>query len=145
MSWVSRELDVKCMRNILRKWNVRYAVLFGSILQGYGTQLSDLDIAVKLGRRLSPMELGLLYEELSECFKHTLDLTVLNEADPILLWEVLVKGKLIYYEDESAISEYYYDKAMAIDMICDLEYLLKVFRRERLRRLQAWKQEFRGD
>jgi len=62
-----------------------------------------------------------------------------------LLWEVLAKGKLIYYEDESAISEYYYDKAMAIDMVCDLEYLLKVFRRERLRRLQAWKQEFRGD
>jgi len=145
MSWVSGELDVKCMRNTLRKWNVRYAVLFGSTLQGYSTQLSDLDIAVKLSRRLSPTELGLLYGELGECSKRAIDLTILNEADPILLWEVLVKGKLIYYEDESAISEYYYDKAMAIDMICDLEYLLKVFRRERLRRLQAWRQEFRED
>jgi predicted nucleotidyltransferase len=124
-------LDLNCMQRLLRSWNIRYAVVFGSAARCRVTPLSDVDIAVKAGRRLGLRERGLLLGELEDCLKQKrrVDLVVLDDREPIVAWEALSKGVLVYVCGRECLTEYYEDLAWALDMVADMEPLLRMLRR----------------
>ena len=127
----------KCIARVASRWRRRYAVRFGSRSRGEAGPHSDLDLAVKAGRRLGLVERGLLYTELEECLpgETRLDLVFLDDWDPVLAWEALARGRLLYHCGRECLREYYEDLARAIDEVADLEPVIKLFERESRRAL----------
>ena len=109
----------------------------GPVPGGYAGPHSDYDLAVRAGRRLGLRERGALFSELGSCLPPgtRLDLVLLDDWDPVLAWEVLGRGKLIYYCEEECLREYYEDLARALDEVADLEPVIRLFRMEARRSL----------
>lgn len=85
---------------------VRLAYLFGSQASGRANSESDVDIAVLLDPALSSdarfAERLELIGELCRLLKtDKVDLTVLNEAPPLLAFEVLRNGRLLHSSSEN--------------------------------------------
>ena len=79
--------------------------LFGSQTSGQAGPLSDLDVAVLLDEspatRHRPFmsHLHLISEVMHTCRKFDVDVVVLNEATPLLTYEVIRGGRLLYEAD----------------------------------------------
>ena len=125
----------ECLSRAAARWRLRYLVLYGSRASGRAGPHSDFDVAVKAGRRLGLRERGLLYVELEECVTGRLDLAFIDDWDPLLAWEALARGRLIYHCGPECLREYYWDLARALDEVADLEPLLRLFRGEARRAL----------
>jgi len=80
------------------------AYLFGSTATGKTGKLSDVDIAILTLEDYKPtLEFQLyLMNELSSIFRKDVDVVMLNEASPLLRYEVIKHGKLLYCRDELA-------------------------------------------
>lgn len=86
-----------------REQAVTVAYLFGSAAEGATGPLSDVDIAVLLqeGHDLT-LDLRLhLMDKLAEILGRETDLVILDEANPLLRYEVISHGKVLYCRDES--------------------------------------------
>lgn len=129
--------DEACIRGVAFKYRLRYIVLFGSEAGGYSGPHSDIDLAVKIGHDPTLAEMGLLHSELEGCASRRLDLVVLDQWDPIIAWEALSRGRLVYYCGPECLREYYLDLARALDEVADLEPLIELFRRETRRALSG--------
>ena len=125
----------ECVARVAARWGLRYVVLFGSRARGRAGPHSDYDLAVKAGRRLSLVERGLLAGELEDCAGGRVDLVVLDDWDPVVAWEALARGRLLYHCGPGCLEEYYDDLARALDEVADLEPVLELFRREARRAL----------
>ena len=126
---------VECLRSVARRWSLRYLVLYGSRARGYYGPHSDTDVAVKVGRPLGFGDRGLLQVELEGCVGGKLDLVFIDDWSPLIAWEALAKGLLIYTCGPQCVREYYEDLTRAIDEVADLEPILELFRRETRRAL----------
>ena len=126
---------LECLRRLGRRWGLRYIVLYGSRARGYAAPWSDYDLAVKAGRRISLRERGLLQAELEECLHSRVDLSFIDDWNPLLAWEALARGGLLYSCGAPCEREYYDDLARALDEVADLEPLLGLMRREARRAL----------
>jgi len=78
------------------------AYLFGSVAKGAVGGLSDVDVAVLLSKGY---DLTLDYRlylmgELAEIIGREADVVILNEAPPLLRYEVIKFGKILYCRDE---------------------------------------------
>lgn len=138
---VDLEELARCVGRVARRWGLRYVVLYGSRAEGYAGPHSDYDLAVRAGRGLGLRERGALFSELESCLPPgaRLDLVLLDDWDPVLAWEALGRGKLIYYCGESCLREYYEDLARALDEVADLEPVIRLFRREARRALAGYR------
>lgn len=78
--------------------NIEAIYLFGSHAEGKANQYSDVDVAVLCApdQVLTDLERLHLQQDLSDAIGQECDLIVLNGASPILVMQVLHKGKLIY-------------------------------------------------
>ncbi|MBS7637466.1 nucleotidyltransferase domain-containing protein [Candidatus Bathyarchaeota archaeon] len=78
--------------------NVLVAYLFGSYLRGDQTSRSDIDIAILLYEvPKKPLEYYLhLINILTEVLGDDVDLTILNLAPPLLKFQIIKNGKIIY-------------------------------------------------
>ena len=134
----------ECASRVAARWRLRYLVLFGSRARGYAGPHSDYDVAVKAGRELGLVERGLLLGELEECAGGLrVDLVVLDDWDPVVAWEALARGRLVYACGDECLREYYGDVARAIDEVADLEPVLKLFEGELRRALAGARREGR--
>ncbi len=124
------ERAIVCLSRQASKWKVRYLVLYGSRARGYAGLHSDFDLAVKAGRRLSFVERGEIYVDMEKCLDRRLDLVFLDDWNPVIAWEALANGKLVYYCGSECLREYYEDLAKALDEVADLEPVIKLFERE---------------
>jgi predicted nucleotidyltransferase len=80
--------------------------LFGSRASKRETPDSDIDIAIYTSRDFTWDNYYLLYGELSRKLKSDrLDLIWLNQAEPIICFEVLKSGKLIFFRDVDEVNE----------------------------------------
>ena len=79
--------------------------LFGSEATGEASPLSDLDVAVFLDeKRVRPAKFfacqsQLTVELMQSCRRSDVDLVLLNEATPLLAYEVISSGSLAYERD----------------------------------------------
>lgn len=81
---------------------LRTAYLFGSTVTGHGWKtIQDIDVAVVFaaGYRLEDGER--LREELEQSLDTAVDVVVLNESPPLLWYEVLRNGRLVWCADEN--------------------------------------------
>jgi len=116
-------VDHSCLEEAARRWRLRYIVLYGSHSAGRPRPGSDVDLAVKAGRRLSAREYMRLYADLAECVHGDLDLWIVEYWSPIIAWEALWRGRLLW-ACEGCTPEYHWDRARALREAADLEYLV---------------------
>jgi predicted nucleotidyltransferase len=94
------------LKEIFVKHGVVLAYLFGSQAEGAARPSSDIDLAVLLPSSFTSVErfrIQLkLMDDCSTAFQRDdVDVAVLNEASPLLAYEVVKHGKLLY-EDETS-------------------------------------------
>ena len=91
-----RQLDV--ITGVLaRSAEVKFAYVFGSCARGDTGPLSDVDMAVFLDSRVESFDFRLrLMEALSRALgTERFDLVILNDASPVLRYEVIREGRVI--------------------------------------------------
>ncbi|MEX0568699.1 MAG: nucleotidyltransferase family protein [Candidatus Njordarchaeota archaeon] len=108
-----------------KKFDVHYAILFGSYAREENNPLSDIDIAVKLGKNGD--NLVKLAYELELIIGSNFDLVNVNDLDPVMLFEVYSDGILIFCKN---LGEYYDDYVVAIGKYLDFSYILNRYKRE---------------
>ncbi|KKS35310.1 MAG: hypothetical protein UU95_C0002G0016 [Parcubacteria group bacterium GW2011_GWC2_42_12] len=81
---------------IAKRFQLKLIVIFGSFADGKNRKDSDLDIAVLGFKEVSFKEQIGLTNELSHLFSKNVDLSVLNKANPLLLFEASKKPILLY-------------------------------------------------
>ncbi len=85
---------------IAKKFQLNLVVIFGSFANGKQREDSDLDIAVLGDKEISFNEQIGLINELSLIFNKNIDLSVLNRANPLLLFQVSQNSVIIYGSHE---------------------------------------------
>ena len=81
---------------LARKFQLKLVIIFGSFANGKNREDSDLDIAVLGLKEVSFNEQISLVNELSKILNKNIDLTVLNKANPLLLFQVSKNPILLY-------------------------------------------------
>ncbi len=81
---------------IAKKFQLKLIVVFGSFANGKNRKDSDLDIAVLGSRDVSFNKQISLINELSMIFNKNIDLSVLNNANPLLLFQTSKNSVLLY-------------------------------------------------
>lgn len=99
------------LRHLFQQRPVRLAYLFGSQASGRTHAESDVDVAVLLNESLTAderfTERLMLIGALSRIFRtDNVDVVILNEASPLLSYEALHNGVLLYCADESERVEF---------------------------------------
>jgi predicted nucleotidyltransferase len=80
---------------------------FGSRAEGTAGSSSDIDVAALLHQALDlAEELRLRSAVVDELGRDDIDLVVLNQAPPLLRYEVLAHGKLLFSRDEERLQEF---------------------------------------
>ncbi len=89
---------------LFQRHGVDLAYLFGSASKGRFTPRSDVDIAVRFTHKETAPELfkrgDALHAELSNLLRRKVDIAVLNIAPPLLRFEVIKNGMLLFSADE---------------------------------------------
>ena len=85
-----------------REEAVTVAYLFGSEAKGATGRISDVDIAVLVSKGYdSTLDYHLyLMGKLAEIIRRETDVVILNEVPPLLRYEVIKCGKILYCRDE---------------------------------------------
>jgi len=110
---MSEELSIRGVRSLEDKVkklatlfenekNILVAYLFGSYARGYETVQSDVDIAVLLSEVPEKLLEYYLHLErkLAEALEKDVDLVFLNDAPPLLKYQVIKYGRLLFSRNE---------------------------------------------
>jgi len=98
-------IQKKKLTYLAKKFQLKLAVVFGSFAIGKQRKDSDLDIAV-LSVKSIPLKVQIdLINELSLIFNKEVDLTILNNANPLLLYQVS-KNPILLYGDRRELLKF---------------------------------------
>lgn len=101
------------INSIVSKYNLELLVYFGSYLTEYYNVDSDIDIAFLCSVSLNKEDRNKLHEALILFHrKSEIDLVDLKTADPVLKYEVAIKGKILFEKEKGLFDIYcnYYIK-----------------------------------
>lgn len=92
-STLKQKIERFCIKN-----NIILFVIFGSLIHGRPYKASDVDIALLFDKKISPPDKLQIIYELIEIFEDKkIDIVYLgSHTDPLLLYEIFLKGKAIY-------------------------------------------------
>lgn len=90
---------------VAKKFKLKLVIIFGSFANGKNRADSDLDIAVLGSKNVSFDSQIDLIRELSRVFNKEVDLTVLNTANPLLLFQVS-KNPILLYGDRGELLKF---------------------------------------
>jgi len=96
---ITKEQKLK-VKKIAKKFRLKLVVFFGSFASGKNREDSDLDIAVSGLSEISFSEQIKLVNDFSAVFNKNIDLSVLNKANPLLLFEASKNSILLYGSSE---------------------------------------------
>lgn len=99
-------IDKQSFQEYFRQQNdVIVAYLFGSVARGQTTPMSDLDIAVLLDTSADPQAMLTrqitLLTELAQLAELEVQLTLLNDAPPLLAYQVIREGILLHERSQT--------------------------------------------
>jgi len=97
-----RTLSAQELESIAHKHDLKLIVLFGSQATGHVRSQSDVDVAALPSRRLSWDERNGLWAKLCELFQAEVDLSVLDHAQPMLMYQVAEHGQVLYESEQWA-------------------------------------------
>jgi predicted nucleotidyltransferase len=89
--------------------------LFGSTATHRAHRMSDVDIGVLFKTRPRIDRIIRLRDKLISLLRKEVDLSVLNEASPILKMQVLKNGTLVYAADKAQFSQFFVDTVNQYD------------------------------
>lgn len=124
---VLNEIQLKKLNNVFSKYEeIQAAYLFGSYAEGKENRLSDIDIGVVLGEiHEKGVKIEILKDLAYEGFCNV-DPVILNEASPIMKFEIVKHNKLIYKKKDFNHPYYFSD---AIRRGLDFKPFIKVQRK----------------
>jgi len=103
------QFNKKKLHEVCEKFGLSLVILFGSNAKKKGRKPdSDVDIGIQVKDidTLVKKDLALL-SAFTEAFEHSkIDLTYLNYADPLLLYEIVKDGILIYQDKKGLFAEF---------------------------------------
>ncbi len=98
-------MAIQIDKHIFKKFNVKFAYLFGSRAKGLSADESDFDVAVLFKEKpadpLALKEVTFLSLELDKFFPTKVDIVSLNDTPLLLKYEVVASGQPLYCEDEA--------------------------------------------
>lgn len=132
----------KCfVEEINKKYKIKFAYIFGSQANGKAVENSDIDIAIYFEEKTSPMEdvfiRGDIIEEGKAFFKKDVDIISLENASPLLKYEVIHDGIVIKDNDEIGDFE-----SLALREYFDFKYYSDIYDNEMIEKIK--KGEFFG-
>ncbi|MGR3302282.1 MAG: type VII toxin-antitoxin system MntA family adenylyltransferase antitoxin [Candidatus Scalindua sp.] len=100
--------ETRTLRHICDLYGIDLIFLFGSHAKNRVTAKSDLDIGVYLKDRISSIKIWELQCSLIDIYKRCdIDLIVLNDASPLLLFDLLLNHKIIYAREEQLLYNFF--------------------------------------
>ncbi|NTW75997.1 MAG: nucleotidyltransferase family protein [Candidatus Moranbacteria bacterium] len=91
--------ELKSLTPLFDAGGVSYAGVFGSFARGEAHESSDIDLLVRLDRRLSLLQLIRLERELSEKAGRQIDLVTEDALSPFIRDEIMHDLKTIYEKE----------------------------------------------
>lgn len=109
--WYLRDSDkmdiIKKCKDILMKYeDIVFSYIFGSYVQGSIRGNSDIDIAIYLKKDIDIDTYLEIKMNLSEVLKREVDLVILNNAPPLLKYEIYKNNILLFSRDKTLESKY---------------------------------------
>lgn len=94
---MNREIEAKkkAIIEILRKYEVKKASFFGSVVRREATRESDIDLLVEFEGRKSLLDLAGLKIELEELLQRKVDVLTYNSLHPLLKKRILSEQEAI--------------------------------------------------
>jgi hypothetical protein len=89
------EVIKKIVVDVLKRYGVKRAALFGSIVKGEATEESDIDLLIEFEGRKSLLDLASLKLELEELLRRRVDIITYKSLHPILKDRILIEQKVI--------------------------------------------------
>lgn len=107
---------------LLEQFDIKLIYIFGSYAKGTNNKNSDVDIAVLLDKYTPYDKINLISELVGILNRSDIDVVILNDANPILKFQVIKYGKIIYMvsEYEKVIFE-----SKTMDEYMDMEFFRK--------------------
>lgn len=100
--------EEKTIRTICNSYGIEIIFLFGSHAKNRATEKSDYDIGVYLREHISPEKTWELQCSFMDIYERCdIDLVVLNDASPLLLFDLLLNHKVIYKKDERVLYNFF--------------------------------------
>ncbi len=104
------QIDERALTAILQSYeDIDFAVLFGSAATGTLLPMSDVDVGIYVTRDLPLEELGVLISRLEKAVGRSVDVVVVNDlprTSPLLAFESVVKGRLLFARDMNRYVEF---------------------------------------
>lgn len=88
---------------------IEFAILFGSVAEGRATNISDIDIGIYSRREIPLMDIGLVTARCEAALRKKVDVLVLNglyKKRPVLAYELVTKGQLLFYKNQDNFIEF---------------------------------------
>ncbi|HBT17609.1 MAG TPA: nucleotidyltransferase domain-containing protein [Firmicutes bacterium] len=115
------QFDEEKLKTVATKYGVTMLLLFGSRAQDNYCPDSDLDLGILFADL--PSDLAPIISDLVSIFNnHTIDLVVLNHADPVLKFEIISNYKILYCSSPEIFINFYLN---TIKQYNDIQKLLK--------------------
>jgi uncharacterized protein len=114
------------LQKIVERYGLNLVVLFGSKARGKTHRESDVDIAIRSDRRLSPDQLLSLATDLDHIYPNG-DLCDLRSASPLLLAAIAQEGKPLFTRGESDFEEF---RIFAINQYIDYKPFAEELRKK---------------
>jgi predicted nucleotidyltransferase len=118
---MSRTLQKRLEKFSLEQEDFLLVFLFGSFARGFGTDESDVDVAIMFEKVPDFYALDELKDQLSRCSGKEIDILTLNTASPIIRMQVLRYGVLVK-KDKRAYNDFF---VSTLREYYDLKYLRK--------------------
>lgn len=133
---MNRDKSLK-VKQIGQKYDLDFILLYGSQAKGQSiTKETDVDLAIFKQGRVSPSDYFEIYFELNKAFKgQDLDLKTLAGIDPLLRFQMIKHGVLLYVKNPTFYHEFYsfaYKDYHDSQSLFDLERLMQEKRQKSL-------------
>jgi len=86
---------------VFQRYNVAFAYLFGSVVEGNASPVSDIDIAIFVKspmKDLFDLKLSLLADICRALKRNDVDVVILNDTKNLLLLEDIIKRGVLLYD-----------------------------------------------
>ena len=110
------KVDAKKQQALCKKYHLKLLILHGSYVKGTATQESDIDVGILCQTKMERDETLHLLGDFGEVFGEKFDPVFLNGAEPLISYQVAMKGKPLFEAFPGAFSHF---KVQAIGRYMD--------------------------
>lgn len=111
-------IDKEKLENLCRNYNIQLIVLHGSYARGNARGKSDIDIGILSREKFDLNKQLNILNDFGEVFGDKFDPVLLNDAEPLISYQVALHGKPLFEEKEGIFQRF---RIQAIARYMDLK------------------------